>query len=309
VWGGVMAVSLELARRTRSYDYKSFFSQLLGRGWVLFEIGYVLLLVLVLSVLGAACGEIFSQAFGLPQLAGALVLMLAVGLVVFFGNAAVARVLASLGIALYLVYLVFFGWSLLAFGDRIGAQFAAGTIEDGWLSGGLRYAGYNMAVIPAVLFCARGMASRREALTAGLLSGPVAMLPGVLFFIPMAAFHPQISEAALPSSYLLGQLGAGWFEALFQLVVFSTLVATGAGLLHAVNERAAQWYAARGRTLPPPARSALALGLMAFSVFAAGAFGLVNLIAQGYGVLTWFFIAIIVLPAATVGVWKILQPH
>jgi len=159
--------------------------------------------------------------------------------------------------------------------------------------------------MPAVLFCARHLHNRREALVAGLLCGPVAMLPGLLFFVPMAAFYPQIGEVALPSSFLLGQLGAKWFEGVFQLVVFSTLVATGAGLLHAVNERAARVYAARGRSMPRPVRLGISLGLMAFSVFVAGAFGLVGLIAQGYGALTWFFIAVIVLPVLTVGAWKV----
>lgn len=305
VWGAVMAASFELARITRAYDYKTFFKNLLGPGWILFEIGYVLLLILVLSVLGAACGEIVSQAFGGPKLAGAVLLMACVGGVVFFGNATVEKILAALGLALYGVYVVFFFWCLFAFGDRIAAQLSAGGLNSSWLGSGLRYAGYNMAVMPAVLFCVRSMQSRREAVVSGWLCGPLAMLPGLLFFVPMMGFYPEIGSEALPSSFLLQQLGAVWFEAVFQLVVFSTLVATGAGLLHAVNERAAQVYRARGRQMPASARVGLALFLMAFSVFVAGAFGLIGLIAQGYGALTWFFIGVIVVPVLTLGVARI----
>jgi uncharacterized membrane protein YkvI len=38
-------------------------------------------------------------------------------------------------------------------------------------------------------------------------------------------------------------------------------------------------------------------------VYAATAVGLVDLIAKGYGTLTWLFLAIYVLPLMTWGVW------
>ena len=39
------------------------------------------------------------------------------------------------------------------------------------------------------------------------------------------------------------------------------------------------------------------------AVYAATAVGLVDLIAKGYGTLTWYFLAIYVLPLMTWGVW------
>lgn len=56
--------------------------------------------------------------------------------------------------------------------------------------------------------------------------------------------------------------------------------------------------------MPPSARAMLALGLMVFSVFVVGQFGLVGMIAQGDGAVTWFFITVIVLPVLSIGVWK-----
>ena len=72
VWSAVLAVSFELARRARAYDYRSFAKLLLGRGWFLFEIAYFLLIVLVLAVMGAAAGEIVHSLLGVPKLAGSL---------------------------------------------------------------------------------------------------------------------------------------------------------------------------------------------------------------------------------------------
>jgi uncharacterized membrane protein YkvI len=40
-------------------------------------------------------------------------------------------------------------------------------------------------------------------------------------------------------------------------------------------------------------------------VYAAGAIGLVDLIAKGYGWLTYAFIVLLIIPVLTIGVWRI----
>lgn len=305
VFSVVLAASFELVRLTRRYDYKSFFRLLLGPGWVLFEVAYVLLLVIVLSVIGAAAGAIAQNTFGLPPLAGTLGLMGVIGLLVFYGSELVEKATAGVSIALYVAYVALIASSFVAFGDRIAASFAGAPVGEGWFVGGVTYAGYNLAGVVAVFFCLRHAVSRRDAVGAGLLGGPIAMLPGMLFFVALMAHYPEIGQASVPSSHALAALGAGWFEVLFQLVVFGALVNTGAPLLHAINERVAAAYAARGRVMPRALRPALSLGTMALSVFAATAVGLVGLIARGYGALTWAFIVLLVIPVLTVGIWKI----
>ena len=54
IWSGVCAVTFMLARVVSAYDYRSFFQALLGRFWVLFEVAYVLFLILILAVVAAA---------------------------------------------------------------------------------------------------------------------------------------------------------------------------------------------------------------------------------------------------------------
>lgn len=304
VFGAVLAASFELVRLTRAYDYKSFFEVLLGRGWVLFEIAYILLLVVILAVIGAAAGEIAGRSFGLPPLAGTLALIGAIGLIVFHGSAVVEKATATLAIALYACYVVLIVWTFARFGDAIGQSFDA-PVGAGWAMSGITYAGYNLSCAAGVFFCVRHATSRRDTITAGLLAGPITMLPAVLFFTAMMAFPAEIGAQSLPSAYVLGQLGAPGFELVFQLVIFGTLVDTGAPMLHAINERIARTLESRGRTLPRAARPALSLGVLLLSIYGATAVGLVDLIAKGYGTLTWAFIVLMVIPVLTVGVWKI----
>jgi uncharacterized membrane protein YkvI len=307
-WSAVLMVSFELARIAKAYDYRSFFKLLLGPGWFLFEIAYFLLIVIVFAVMGAAAGEITHNLFGLPRLIGSMAMIAATGLMVFYSSAAIEKFLALSVGYLYLVYIVFFIWSLIAFGDRIEAAFASEPVGDGWFKAGITYAGYNVATVPAVLFCIRHLTRRREALVAGFLAGPLGMLPGVVFFIAMIGYQDQIANVALPSAFLLDKLGAPWFSYAFQLAVLLTLVDTGVPILHAINERVAKVYEERGRPMPRAMRPALAITVMVISVYAASAIGLVTLIEKGYGWLTYAFIVLLIIPVLTIGIWRITRP-
>lgn len=306
-WSAVLMISFELARRARTYDYRSFFKLLLGRGWFLFEIAYLLLLVIILAVMGAAAGEIMHDLFGLPKLLGSLGMIGATGLLLFYSSATIERFLALSVGYLYLVYIVFVIWSIVVFGDRIAEALASEPVGNSWFKAGITYAGYNVATLPAVLFCIRHLTKPRETLIAGFLAGPLGMLPGVLFFIAMIGYQRELADVALPSAFLLGKLGAPWFEYAFQFAVLLTLVDTGVALLHAINERVAKVYEEKVRPMPRMLRPALAVGIMVISVYAASAIGLVDLIAKGYGYLTYAFIALLIVPVLTVGLWKLLR--
>ena len=308
VWSAVLMVSFELARVARAYDYRSFFKLLLGRGWFLFEIAYFLLMIIVLAVMGAAAGEIVHSQFGFPKLAGSLGMIAATGLILFYSSTAIEKFLGLSVGYLYLVYLIFLVWCVAAFGDRIEANFANIPSAGNWFKAGVTYAGYNVATIPAVLFCIRHLTRRREALVAGAIAGPLGMLPGVVFYIAMMGYYNEIGAEALPSAFLLAKLQAPWFEWAFQIAVLLTLVDTGVAMLHAINQRVAKVYEERQRPMPQALRPALAVSVMILSVYAASAIGLVDLIATGYGVLTYAFIALLIVPVLTVGLWKLARP-
>ncbi len=181
--GAPCATSFEFARVFRCHDYRSFFKRLLGRGWPLFEICYLALLLLILGVIAAAAGSMVEETFGLSYAVGTFGMMAAVGYLVFRGSGTIEKVLASWSFVLYATYVVFFVWSFSRFGDSIVAALASGQRSGDWILGGVEYAAYNLAIIPAVLFATRHLESRKEAVSAGLLTGPIAIFPGLLFYL------------------------------------------------------------------------------------------------------------------------------
>jgi uncharacterized membrane protein YkvI len=309
IWSTVCAVTFLFALRTSSRDYRTFFRHLLGRFWPLYEIAYLAALIVILSAFAASAGAIAAAVFGLPPIAGALALMTAITLVAAWGNDSVERLFKWVSFLLYGTYAVFIVLSFLKFGDRIGAAFATETPTTGWPIGGLTYAGYNIIGAIIILPVTRHLTSKKDAVVAGLLAGPLAMAPAVLFFIAMAGFYPAIQHELLPSDFLLGQLGFPAFRILFQVMIFAALLESGTGCVHAINERIAEAYRRGGeRTFSGPMRLAVTVAILAGSVFVADRVGLVSLIADGYRWLSYVLLAIYVAPLLTYGVWQLSRP-
>jgi uncharacterized membrane protein YkvI len=309
VWSLVCAATFLFARATGSLDYRTFFQNLLGPGWVVFEVAYFFLIILILAVFGAAAGALGSAALGWPEIVGTLLLVAGIVSFAAFGNASVERLFKWVSVLLYGVYAAFLVLALLSFGDRIAANFSLPAQSDGWILGGLTYAGYNVVGAVVILPVVRHMTSSRDAIAAGLIAGPLAMLPALLFFVCMIAYYPAIGTETLPSDFLLAQLDLPAFRLLFQLMIFSALLESGTGLVHAINERLDKtWQVRRGTALSAPARLGIAGLILVGSIFLATRFGLVALIAEGYAFFGYVILAIFVLPLATIGVARILKP-
>ena len=304
LWSVVCSTTFLFARATHSFDYRTFFKNLLGPFWGLFEVAYVLFMVVVLAVFGAAAGAIGHALFGLPVLVGTLLLVSLIAGFATFGNESVEQLFKYVSFLLYGVYALFLVLALTRFGDRIGAAFAKPVIGPDWALGGLSYAGYNIVGAVIILPVVRHMKSARDAVTAGMLAGPLAMAPALLFFLCMAAW-PEVGASALPSDVLLGKLGLPIVRLVFQVMIFCALLESGTGIVHAVNQRIAGVLSGQGKALSRHLRLAVALVVLTGSVFLANRFGLVQLIASGYRLLAWAFLAVFVLPLLTIGVWRL----
>lgn len=309
IWSVVMAVTFELARVGRHYDYRSFLNDLLGKGWLVYEIVYVAGLIIVISVIGSAASELLRDMFALPPTLGSILMMVLVGFFVFKGSALIEKALSAWSFALYAVYVAVIVVTWHAFGDKIKATAVMHIEGSQWFFGGVKYAAYNIGIVPAVLFATRHIERRKEAFAAGALAGVIAMLPGVLIYTAMLSQYPEVISEAVPANFLLAKLGFPVFQLIFQLILFGTFVETGIGIIHGFNERIAGIYQDRNAEMPPALRLSLALLIMTVAIYLAGAIGLVALIAKGYGTLTWGYWLVYLLPVMTVGVWRIFRPR
>jgi uncharacterized membrane protein YkvI len=306
IWSLVCVTTFLFARAVHALDYRTFFENLLGPFAILFELSFFPYVVLLLAVFGAAAGAVGEAVFGWPKLYGTLWLVAGIAFFTTFGNASVERLFKWVSVFLYATYGIFLVLALAKFGDKVLPSFASSPPAAGWALGGITYASYNIVGAVMILPVVRHMTSCGDAVKAGLLAGPLAMLPAIIFFVCMCAFYPQIGAETLPSDFMLKQMNLPVFHMIFQLMIFAALLECGTGAVHSVNERIASAYRRqRARDLPNAARLLVAGAVLVGSIFLADRFGLVTLIAKGYRALAYVMLALFVVPLMTYGVWRL----
>jgi uncharacterized membrane protein YkvI len=306
VWAFMLAVTFEFSRTFKAYDYRSLLIHLLGRFWGIFELFYVALLVIVLAVVGAAAGVLLRDFFSVPYSLGVVVMLAAVGFLTFKGSGVIERSFSVWSILIYVVYVAFLAVSALRFGQDIGAKLLSGETLPGWVVAAFKYGLYNMCVIPAILFCVRHIETRRQAISAGVIAAVIGLLPAFLFYLAILGQYPDVVMQEIPAVYVLQRARAPALLVAFVIMLFGTLIQTGTGFIHGVNERIQHTLAARGRELPDWQRPMIAIALLVVSLGLAR-FGIVALVARGYGWISWGIFVIYFVPLVTVGLHTIVR--
>lgn len=311
-FAGVSAVAFEFARVTRCYDYRSLLRELVGPLWRVFDVVFVIMVVLIVAVVSAASGSIAESILGLPYTVGVGLVILLVGAINAAGRRAIEN-FKSVGTALlYAGYAAFAGTVLAAGGDRLGAAFARPAPEGATMAAmlwtGILYVGYNVAGVASCLFVLDRQTRRWHAVVAGAVTGLLSTVPFLLTYLAVMVFYPdpEVLDAEVPWLVMLDRVGGGWLVAFYAVVVFWTLVETSVGFIHAVIDRIAVARSETGRT--PLTGRQIALISAGILLLAAllSRFGIIALVAQGYSLLAYAFLALFVAPLLTVGVRRIL---
>ena len=304
----VLAASFEFSRSFGAYDYRHFFKHLLGRGWVIYEILFILLFLLILAVLASAAGNILQDNFGIPYVAGLAIMLIVIAVLTFYGQTLIKNVLTFWSFFLYAVFLAFFIAVFSRDDTSLAAAFADTTIRSGWLKSGINYAMYNIAVIPLLLYVARGFESRGQAVRSGVVAGLIAMAPALVFQFTFLTAWPEVLDEAIPVYWMIGRLDLGAFVIIYTVMLFGTFIETGAGVLQGINDRIDGYLVeSRGMSLSAGARAAIAVSAIIVSA-ALSLIGITALIAKGYGTLAWGFLAVYVVPLFTAGIYRLSRP-
>lgn len=303
----LLAVSYEFARLYHVYDYRRFCRELLGRGWIAFEIVYLVMFALVLAVIAAASGTLVEEYLHLPGTVGIAALLLLVILFAFYGRAWVMRVLAYKALILCTVFLAYFLMVVFRWGDRIAAQFADREIVAGWFAAAMRYWLYSSVVIPTMLFAATGIETRRQAMVSGITTAVAGIVPAVLLHLSFGAGYPEVLTRAIPTYWMIASLKMRALTVAYVAVLFGSLFDVGIGFIQSVNERVDGWsLERRGRKITRATRAGIAL----VCVLVSGSLslvGIVRLIAQGYGTMAWGFLVLFVGPLLTIGIYRLTR--
>ena len=304
VWCLLCAVTFEFSRVFKTFDYGSMMKRLLGKAAILYDVCYYIMMLIVLGVVNATAGSMISSLTGLSSWFGVILLSLGIVILVLKGTEAIETVLSFWSYVLYAVYILFLIVVFSKFGGEIGAEFSKGEIAPTWFSSGLTYAFYNLVVVPLVLYTIRDCESRKEAVGCGILSGVIAIVPGILLLLTMGCNMAEAVSAETPVTVIFDMLDMRWLYILFEIVLFGTLIETGTGFIKATTDRLEVAMTNSGKQIPASLHATLVIGLTAIGI-CISTFGLTNLIAKGYGTACYGFLILFAIPMLTLGIYKI----
>jgi len=319
-WGGVVTIIVivlmfalgfflcfELARLFKAYDYQLLCIQLLGKCWPAYEITILLGMILSLGIISAAAGEIISMQFGFPSLWGTGGMLLLIIALTYSGRVLIEKTMA-LASVLLLIALVYIGVQV-AGNDSLAvvSAFANSEIHFGGVQKGLTYSFVNISYIPLILYAGRDIRSRGESVIGATCAAIAGMLPLLLLHIIFSSSYPEIRDAELPTFWLLERVSDRWFVDVYVIIIFIMFVQTGVGMVQGFLERIDGWYSKyHDGPMSPIRHSALSFLTMTISVLLSTV-GFVELVRNGYWMLSYGFMLTFLIPLVTVGAYKVYR--
>ncbi len=313
----IAILTFELARIYRIYDYKSILKQIVGKGWPIYDVLYVILLFLIISIMASATGEILQQTIGLDYMVGVVILILVVAFLNFFGSAFIAKFETYGTIALYAAYIIFTLLVITTKKTEIASVFA--TQDTSFTPNasvglaiwtGIIYATYNLSSIPAGLFTLRAQTKRKEAVISAIIGAFLMTVPWFLTYFAVLGFYPDesILGAPVPWLVMLQSVSNSMVPVLvFGVVAGWTLIETATGMIHALLERCDQaMIDADKPALSAKMRGLITAGILIMAILFSK-IGIIDLIGKGYAMISYGFMIIYLLPLLTVGLYKVIK--
>lgn len=313
----IAALSYELIRLTKAYDFKSFMQTIGGPLWMVFDVVYLFFMVIIIAVMASATGNIVEQTLGLNYWVGVVAITVVVAILNFYGSRLIERFETLGTIALYVGYIIFSVLVIGTFGDNISTVFAnhdtsymEGTVTAGAaLWSGILYCGYNLVVLPASFFTIERQTSRKESIVSGIIGGILATVPWFLTYFAVMCFYPNpdVLGASVPWLAMMQGTAGPVVIAIFGIVMGWTLIETSTGIIHAAIERVNNGLKETNRPAMTSKQQAIMTIIILVGSMVLSKVGIIDLIATAYNALSYVFLAIYVLPLFTVGIYKICK--
>lgn len=312
----IAALSYELIRLTKAYDFKSFMKTIGGPLYIVFDIVYLLFMVVIIAVMASATGNIVEQTLGLNYWVGVVAITVVVAILNFYGSRLIERFETLGTIALYAGYIIFAVLVIGTFGDNIPAVFAnndtsfvEGATAGKALWSGILYCGYNLVVLPASFFTIERQTRRVESIVSGLIGGILATIPWFLTYFALMCFYPseEVMGASVPWLSMMQGTAGPVVIAIFGVVMGWTLIETSTGIIHAAIERINNGFKEANKPPMTSKQQVVLTVIVLVGSMVLSKVGIIDLIATVYNALSYIFLAIYVLPLFTVGIYKICK--
>ena len=303
----MLSLSFEFARMMRAYDYRSWVKGLLGPAWILYDILYFFMAILVIAVITSAAATIIEEQLGLNFFVSAIGVAVVVGVLMFYGRRAIEGYKTVITFLLYLTFISLFISVFVQRSSQISAVLSMGATESGWVQSAGLYAMYNLVCIVPVLWFCDVFENRKQAITSGIIAAVLAIIPALFTYLSMMAFYPGVVGESIPWIYAMENVGINALLFAYYLALGATLIETSTGMVIGFTQRIEQQLLEMQKNKLTGGQRALGSVVVLILAVIFAQVGIIGLVAQGYTLMGYGFLVLHALPLVTVGLYKIFK--
>ncbi|WP_205842194.1 hypothetical protein [Natranaerobius trueperi] len=293
----------------KTFDYASFGEKFYGNRAIaiVFEIAYIILLVVATAVAFATGGEVIKDAIGTPYIINTIVIAVVIFFLTIYGARVVRNAATSIAIIVIVGLVLIFGSNIIINFEGVSGVISAGETNTGFgpaLWQMLLYVGFQSFLFCACVAVAEPLKTKADAKKAATIGTLVNGLLVLLASIGILGYYPDILAEEVPTLYV-AERGFGGLFATYatSLLILLGVISTGVNLVFGGVKRIVSNFS-KGNEANDRRTNIIASVLYVLLTWAIALLGLIWLIQIGYGYLGYVGLFLIVIPFIVKGVLK-----
>ncbi len=296
------------------FDYRSwsnsFYKPVEGIMSNVFEIIYNLILVTATAVAFATGGATVEGVFGTNYLLNTIIIAAIIFLLTIFGADLVRKAASSIAIAIIVGIIIIYVPNVISSWPTITKNIAdlkssAIPNEHGFFAAlwkSIVYAGFQTCCIGAYIAHSNVLKDKNDAKKAAISGFIINALILTIATLGIIAYYNEgILNEAVPALFVVKNgIGSSWMMPLVSILIIIGAVSTGVNLIYGITQRILIFWSKNDSEevakKKERKRSIIASTSYVILTWCIAQFGLIPLIAKGYGTLGYVSIFVIILP-------------
>ncbi len=306
--------ALVIAKDNQTYDYKSYANALFHPYEkffsLIFEFGFLMLIVCGVSASIAGAGALLSKSVGMPYGIGIVLVGAVLLLLTTFGGDLIITVLKfkTYFLIVALALLTYLGLQMGAFNFHhifvTRETFDTNIWEAVWKM--LIYIGFQAFTVLPIISVAHHIKTTQECNWFMLMGTLLNGLFLVAVCIMLLGFSPAVLKETLPVYFVTTQLNLPWLQIMYSVLLFIALLGTAISLVYSSVARfETVWTEGTGIFASLRARR-IAISFITMAICTGiSVFGLTNIVVKGYGSVGYVGLFFVLIPQIVIGTIKI----
>ncbi|MFW6001572.1 MAG: hypothetical protein ACOCQE_04285 [Halanaerobium sp.] len=272
------------------HPYEKIFSNL-------YEIIFVLTMAVATAVAFATGGSTIKSAVGTAYLPNTIAIAAVIFLLTIFGAKIVRKAATYVGIAIIIGVVFVYGANAIVSFPQIIAVISDQTAKTNvWsaLWSMLLYASFQAIAVGAYVAVADVLETREDALKAAWAGFIINGVLLTLASLTVLAYYPDILEIPVPTIYVVNNgVGGALAENIISILIVLGVVSTGVNFVFGGVKRIISWWP---NDNTGHSHSVIASLVFVIATWSIARFGLIPLVAKGYGFLGYLGIPVLIIP-------------